>query len=59
MVIRTGSLEQFKLHAFIREHLKSTSILTKLCYLSCMYLETTSDIAVTNHFHNSCVEQEM
>lgn len=59
MVIRTGSLEQFKLCAFIKQHLKSTSLPTKLCYLSCMYLQTTSDITVTSHFHNSCVEQEM
>lgn len=59
MVIRTGSLEQFKLWEFIKQHLKSTSFPTKLCYLSCMYLQTTADITVTSHFHNSCVEQEM
>lgn len=52
MLIRTGSLEQFHLGGFIREHLKSTSILTKLHYLSCTNLETTSYIHVTRHFHN-------
>lgn len=31
--------------AFIRQHLKSTSIPTELFHLSCMYLETTSEIS--------------
>lgn len=52
MDIRTGSLQQCHLGGFIRKHLKSTSILTKLHYLSCTYIETTSYIHVTSDFHN-------
>jgi len=51
-VIRTASLEQFHLGGFARGHLRSITILTKLHYLSCTYLETTSYIHATSHFHN-------